>query len=291
MPIPTADEMRNSISQKLECMFQALLSANESISVVDRLCPNVRTLKLDFDDCVEDLLKAFFTDLCNALSREYSQGTPATIDIDWTRFTEESESSTRARSRRHRYEEEPDNVRGASATEVLVNTIRFDNIVADLERQAAALQQVGKSILANGMMSFLGLTHLRSSINIKSGRICAETYAADYWARHQALHDYSKFEDALTDANFETGVEFGCAVSRLKNAVMEMTYDRQEIPSRTTFGKGAAMEIVCFKSKYEFRFTRPAFDAIAAYVTLHGNETSVAAVTKLLDEISNQNAA
>lgn len=291
MPIPSADEMRNSIRQKLECMFQALLSANESISVVEGLCPNVRTVKLDFDDCVEDLLKTFFTDLCNALSREFSQGTPATIDIDWTRFTEESESSTRARSRRHRYEEEPDSERGASAIEELVNAIQFEKIAGDLEQQAATLQQEGKAILANGLVSFLGLTLPRSSFKIKSGRICVDIYSADYWHRYEAVRDYSKFEDGLRDARLETEMDFGCAVSFLKSAVMEMTYDEQEIPSRTTFGKGEALEIVCFKSKYEFRFTRPAFDAMSAYVTLHGNESSVAAVNKLLDEISNQKAA
>lgn len=291
MPIPSADEMRNSIRQKLECMFHALLSANESISVVEGLCPNVRTVKLDFDDCVEDLLKTFFTDLCNALSREYSQGTPATIDIDWSRFTEESENSARASSRRHRYEEEPDRERGASAIERLVNAIQFAKIAGDLEQQAATLQQQGKSILANGLVSFLGLTHRRLSQKIKSGRICVDIYCADYWSRHQSIHDYAKFADGLRDASLETEMDFGRAVSLLRNAVMNMTYDEQEIPSRTTFGKGEALEIVCFKSKYEFRFTRPAFDAIAAYVTLHGNESSVAAVTDLLDEISNQKAA
>lgn len=288
MPIPSADEMRSSIKKKLSCMLQALVSANDNISTIEGLCPSVRTVKLDFDDCVDDLMKTYFNDLCNALSREYSQGTPATIDIDWTEFTEESESSSHTRSRRHRFEEVP---AGASAIEELVSAIKFEDIFGELEKQAASLQQEGKAILANGLVSFLGLTLPRSSFKIKSGRICVDIYSADYWQRYEAVRDYSKFEDGLRDARLETEMNFGCAVSLLKAAVMDMTYDEQEIPSRTMFGKGAALEIACFKSKYEFRFTRPAFDAIAAYVTLHGNESSVAAVTKLLDELINKNAA
>lgn len=292
MPIPSADEMCNSVQQKLMSMLQALLSANENMSTIERLCPGVRVEKLDFEDCVEDFLKHFFSDLCTNLSREFSQGTPATIDLDWTNFTVKTTTSLYGRSHRYRSGGDVhDCEQGAYAVEELIKAISFKNIVVDLERQASSLRDEGKAILANGFVSFLGLTLPRSSFKIKSGRICFDTYSANYWHRHDAVRDYSKFEDGLRDARLETEMEFGCAVSLLKSAVMDMGYDEQEIPSRTTFSKGAALEIVCFKTKYEFRFTRPAFDAIAAYVTLHGNDASVAAITKLLDEINHQNAA
>lgn len=292
MPIPSADEMRNSVQQNLMSMLQALLSANENMATIENLCPGVRVKKLDFDDCVEDFLKHFFSDLCTNLSREFSQGTPATINIDWTNFTEKNTTSSHGRSRRYRSGGDPENCeQGVCAVEELINVINFEKIVADLERQAVTLRDEGKAILANGFVSFLGLTLSRSSFKIKSGRICFDIYSANYWHRYEAVRDYSKFEDGLRDARLETETDFGCAVSLLKSAVMDMGYDEQEIPSRTTFSKGAALEIVCFKSKYEFRFTRPAFDAIAAYVTLHGNDSSVAAITKLLDEINHQNAA
>lgn len=287
MPIPSSDEMRNSVQQKLMSMLQALHSANNNMCTIENLCPSVRVKKLGFDDCVEDLLKHFFTALCNDLSREFSQGTPATMDIDWTNFTVENKTPLYGRSRRYLSGGNvQDCEQSASTIEELINAIDFEKMVADLERQAATLRDEGKAILANAFVSFLGLTHRRSSFKIKSGRICFDIYSVNYWHRDGAIRDYSIFEDGLRDARLETETDFGCAVSLLKSAVMDMGYDEQEIPSRTTFSKGDALEIVCFKSKYEFRFTRPAFDAIAAYVTLHGNDSSVAAITKLLDEIN-----
>lgn len=292
MPIPSADEMCNSVQQKLMIMLQSLLSANEDMSTIETLCPSVQVEKLDFDDCVGDLIEHFFTDLCNELTQEFSQGTPATIDIDWTRFKDKNRTSLHGRYRRYRSGGDVQNrEQGASAIEELINAINFENIVTDLKCQAANLLNEGKAILAKGLVSFLGLTLTYSSFKVKSGRICFDICSANYWQSDKSVRDYSKFEDGLRDVGFETETDFGCAVSLLKSSVMDMGYGDQEIPSRTTFSKGGALEIVCFKSKYEFRFTRPAFDAIAAYVTLHGNESSVAAITKLLDEINHQNAA
>lgn len=291
MPIPSAEEMRDTVKSKLLCMDHALKEANAKTSLIESLCPNVRTIQLDFADCVEDLLKTYFDDLCSALSREFSQGTPAIISIDLKRFTVENDSGRGGHFRRRREAIVTTDDSGESAIERLVNAIEFEKIETDVKRQASSLQQEGKSILANGLVSFLGLRFPHVSFKIKAGRICIDIYSANYWHRHDTIRDYSQFEDSLTDIRLETETDFGSAISMLKNAVMDMSYDEQELPSRTVFNKGAALEIICFRTKYEFRFTRSAFDAIAAYVTLHGNESSVAAITKLLDEANNQNAA
>jgi hypothetical protein len=282
--------MRSDIEQKVSSLLKAAGLANECIADINSLSPAISIDSVDVEDCIENFMKQYFADICSFLSKEYSEGTPASVDIDWMRFIPEDECSQFYDEFRRFNRERATQIKSEESVRQFANAIQFKWIESELTRQVAELKEKGSCIIADRLVAHLGLGGRCSVAVQRYGRIILRFSPADYWRNYQEVRDYSSFEDCLGHVTAETKFDFGSAVTLLKHAIDSLTYDKQQIASRTVFSKGAPLEIVCFKEKYEFRFTPPAFEAITAYIALHGNENSVAAISNFFEQI-NQNAA
>lgn len=286
MHIPTADEMRNHLKTQLNNMNNALTLAQVNLSIIKDLVPNVEVRGLAIDKCITGILQTYFSDLCKRLTTTYAQGTPAEIELDESLYALNCALETQLDNTDHE-----DTQTRATIIDEFISLIPFSRIHKLLNDQANSLVDKGKTIFADELVDYLNFKYRADSAKVKSGRVIFEMYTADYWQRYNFMRDIIKFENALRAVAMETGANFGFSVVELKNAVDAMTYEQQEIPSRSTFGKSTGLEIVCFRSKYEFRFARSEFDALTAFVTLHGSDNSIELVNTFIDTVFSSQAA
>lgn len=301
--IPSADQMKSDVQNILEQLNTVVYLNNKNAQILKELVPNPRVYSADFALCVNGALERYFNGLGKKLSALYSGGTPASLEIEEKHYTANPRSNYSYRPSRDEYavsyelseaidaadEMEPEDRNHLIVK--LIEAIRFEAIYQDIVEQCENLKEAGKSILADKLISFFSLKHKSCHPAVKRDRIIIERYSADYSsARCGYVSDLQYLLDLLRYVSLETGMDFGSGAWELKNAVMHLTYSNSCIPSRTIFGKGQQLEIACFNSKYEFRFSRSGFDALAAYVTLHGSERSVGYIADVLDSIATKAA-
>ncbi len=286
MHIPTAAQMIDQIKTQLYNMNNALSLAQINLAILKDLVPNVEVCGLAIEGCIAGILKTYFTDLCKCLTKAYAQGTPATIELNESLFALNCALKTKLDNTDHNETHER-----ATIIDEFISLIPFKNIHASLTDQASSLVDKGKSLFADEIVNYLNLKYQANNTKVKSGRVILEMYTTDYWNRYNYKRDIIRFENGLRAVAMETGADFGFSVIELKNAVDALTYEEQEIASRTTFGKSSSLEIVCFRTKYEFRFTRSSFDALAAFVTLHGRDKSIETVNAFIDTVFCSQAA
>lgn len=286
MHIPTAEEMRNHLKIQLNNMNNALSLAQINLVVLKDLVPNIEVRGLAIDNCITGILQTYFNELRKRLTTAYAQGTPATIDLDESLYALDCALEKQLDNTVH----EETHTR-ASIIDEFISLIPFSKIHNLLHEQASSLVDNGKSIFADQIVDYLNLQYRAKTTRVKSGRVVLEMYTADYWQRYNFMRDIVNFEKGLRAVAMETGADFGFSVVELKNAVDALTYEQQEIPSRTTFGKSTGLEIVCFRTKYEFRFSRSEFDALTAFATLHGSDRSLELVNTFIDTVFCSQAA
>lgn len=286
MHIPTAEEMRSHLKIQLNNMNNALSLAQINLVVLKDLVPNIEVRGLAIDNCITGILQTYFNELCKRLTTAYAQGTPATIDLDESLYALDCALERQLDNTVH----EETHTR-ASIIDEFLSLIPFSKIHNLLHEQASSLVDSGKSIFADQIVDYLNLQYRAKTTRVKSGRVVLEMYTADYWQRYNFMRDIINFEKGLRAVAMETGADFGFSVVELKNAVDALTYEQQEIPSRTTFGKSTGLEIVCFRTKYEFRFARSEFDALTAFATLHGSDRSLELVNTFIDTVFCSQAA
>lgn len=275
MQVPTAKEMQDELSSRLMAMNAAHSSARSSLIILKTLVSNISVSGVSFDGLADTIVDNYFEDLCEQLTKAHAKGSPATIELAYAMYEIEEDIEELIANADAQDVEERSNL-----ILRLLESLSLDRIHTHLSDLVSNLEQKGKSIIADNLVSNLfGVGEIR----LKSGRVIVDMDAADYWQRYKTYRIIDRINEGLCSASKETGVNFGPSLFYLKTAVTELTYGDEEIKSRTCFGKGTNLEIMCFRTKYELRFTRSVFDAIAAYVTLHGSDESVEVIREVIN--------
>lgn len=286
MQIPTSEQMFDQLETQLYSMNNALSLARINLSILEDLVPDVEVRGLAIGDCISGVSKSYFTDLCKRLTKAYAQGTLAKIELDESKFALDRALEAKLDKADH-----GETQQRATIIDEFISLIPFKYIHASLTGQANSLVDNGKSLFADEIVNYLNLKYQANNAKVKSGLIILEMYTTDYWDRHNFMPNIIGFKNALRAISMETNADFGFSVVELKNAVDALSYQQQKIVSRTTFGKSTDLEIVCFKTKYEFRFSRSVFDALTAFVPLHGSDKSIGIVNAFIDTVCNSQAA
>jgi len=301
MNVPSSEEMRAELGGRLAL----LIDTREEYLRLNRLLTGIGVdlseRSVFVSSSTQEVLTEYFTGLCRQLTAAHANNTPAEVSLnrDYYHFQQ------------RRFEDDTDVVlSGLTSTlrsqlcdidikdretqlalmRQVTDAIHFDDIEAQLRQQVDALVDTGITMMADMLVSDLNMYHARRDIKIKGRHVIFEMCSADYWYRTDKYTEVGRINDCLLYIQEQADIHFGGAASALMAALRSLSYESKSIPSRTVFGKGNALEIVCFKGKYEFRFTHAAFDALLAFVSLHGSDRSIDRIAEVGDALT-QHAA
>lgn len=293
MSIPSGSTMRTT----LETIFDQAIDARERYLSAARTLTNLGVNRIEHSahvvDIVEKTMQAYFEKLCKGLSATYSQGTPATIQLDARYYTFASYRETEGQcdrplsyALRHRFtycDDKPQHEQ-KEVIQTLLEAIPYDDIEASLLAQADKLRDVGMRIYADRCVDRLNIDAKWRVPKITSRYILCEISASGYnW---DVAKEINELHQSLSTIARKSAIDFGFVLSDLRNAIQALSYDGM-IPSRTRFGENSDhLSIICFKDKYQLRFSHAAFDAITAFVNLYGSDASIQAVNALSAKLS-----
>lgn len=159
-----------------------------------------------------------------------------------------------------------------SLIEAYLAEVKFDAIAESINEQVESLEEKGLNLLAGKIIDRLNLKCERDYYEPykKAGRIVCQTWSVNYHDAYSKVNELTALMDAFSIIEKESGVSFGVAISEYISAIKNLSWSREKIASRTVFGKGGHLEILCFKDKHEYRFSIQAFDALIAFLMING---------------------
>jgi len=290
MPITTKSIQSNIQSRLLE-MVESRYELIKHAQFLFDLGISVSDSRLYIGECFEAVAENHLENLCRKLSSQHANGTPARVSLNSDLYKVIS-----SRSRREKFAEQfwshidGDLEVDKALIEVYLAEVKFDAIAVSINEQVGSLEEKGLNMLAGKIIDRLNLKCERGYYEPykKSGRVICQTWAVNYHDAYSKVNDLTALMDALSIIEKESGVSFGAAISEYISAVKNLSWSREKIASRTVFGKGGHLEILCFKDKHEYRFSIQAFDALTAFLMINGEAE---AADRIIEKTGLQEAA
>lgn len=287
----TSESIKSTIQSRLLEMVESRHELIKHARFLIVLGVSVKDSKLYLYECLENVTKSYLENLCEKLSRQYSNGTPAKVTLDpdsyrviskWNRHDEVAEQFWSHK--------DGDLEADKALVEVYLSDVKFDVIAASINEQVGVLEETGLNMLARKIIDRLNLECERGYYEPykKNGRVICQTWAVNYIDSYSKVKELSVLKDALGIIENESGVSFGVAISEYISAVQNLSYSREKIASRSVFGKSSHLEIHCFKDRHDYRFSIQAFDALIAFLMLNGEAV---AADRVIEKIGSQEAA
>jgi hypothetical protein len=275
MDIPAPEEIRNTI-------FVNLLNANiykkEYLNAESKLIAlgikEKNETRLSVVYIVEDVIHYYFDELCKLLTLNHNGDMPGLVSMNKDLY--QCPRNTRF-SLCHADNASLDEL--DKLHEEVLDGIDFNTIHQHLAQQVSSLRQRGLNIIVEQIFKALSLKsyrgyHSQKSLSTKVRRIICTTSPATSRYTYQACEEIYKLSEALNLISEQSDIDYGNGLTLLIADIQALGY-HQAIPSRTVYGKGNILEIHCFLSKYEFRFSLDAFEAIHAFILLNGSEEQI----------------
>lgn len=269
----TSESIKSTIQSRLLEMVESRHELIKHAQFLSDLGISVRDSKLYIGECFESVAESYLGNLCRKLSNQHSNGTPAQVSLDSDLYKVIS-----IRSRREKFSElfwshsDGDLEADKSLIETYLAEVKFDAIVDSINEQVGSLEEKGLNMLAGKIIDRLNLKCERGYYEPykKAGRVICQTWSVSYHDAYSKVNELTALLDAFSIIEKESGVSFGAAISEYISAVKNLSWSREKIASRTVFGKGGHLEILCFKDKHEYRFSIQAFDALIAFLMING---------------------
>ncbi|WP_427551916.1 hypothetical protein ACQE3D_25375 (plasmid) [Methylomonas sp. MS20] len=279
--------MTDRLNEMVESRFELIKHAQFlSILGID----NKTTSPYYIGHCIESVAEQAINELCQKLTRQHAKGTPARIHVETGLYKvisdRYSDHSIREYYIRHSEGSLDDDKQLVS---VYLSHVDFAGITRSIEEQVKHLESAGLSMLATSLVDEFGLRYLdrHHSFYAKNGLFICQTYAPN-WNHSfdsQCQTRYSNILSAFRWIREDAGIDLEPSFSNYVDAVKGLTYSNARIESRTVFGKGSSLQIVCFKDKIEYRFTRSAFEALVAFLMLNGFEPQAMAILNRMNTL------
>lgn len=287
----TAESIKSTIQSRLLEMVGSRHELIKHAQFLSDLGISVRESRLYIGECFEAVAESYLENLCGKLSSQHSNGTPAKVSLDVSLYKVIS-----CRSRRESFAEkfwshaDGDLESDKSLIEVYLAEVKFDALADSIVEQIESLEEKGLNMLACKIIDRLNLKCERGYYEPykKSGRVICQTWAVNYHDAYSKINELTALMDAFSIIENESGVSFGAAISEYISAIKNLSWSREKIASRTVFGKGGHLEILCFKDKHEYRFSIQAFDALIAFLMINGEAD---AADRIIEKAGLQEAA
>lgn len=277
MSVPSASTMRAELKQRLIEMVNARDAFNQNIAELKRIGIAPRTDRLFLSEATERAISFYFEKLCSRLTTEHANGTPAEVKLAYSLygFDRSSYDDQECGLNEPFYHklidagDEPTECQ-IDLMEEAVGRIDFDAIEQSLTGQVNGLANEGLRLIAENYMHAMNIYYSHASMKITGRHVVLQMDSCDNFSSYQWRQELQHVLQLHGQVQQMGGVCLGNSIHELDMAVCRLSFENPTIPSRTAFGKGTDLEIVCFKDKYEFRYSRKAFDAILAFISLFG---------------------
>ncbi len=287
----TAQSIKSTIQSRLLEMVESRHELIKHAEFLSGLGVSVRESRLYIGECFEAVAESHLENLCGKLSNQHSNGTPARVSLDSSLYKVIS-----CRSRRESFAEQfwshtDGNLEADKALiEAYLSEVKFDAIADSINEQVESLEEKGLNMLACKIIDRLNLKCERGYYEPykKSGRVICQTWAVNYHDAYSKVNELTALMDGFGIIEKESGVSLGAAISEYISAIKNLSWSREKIASRTVFGKGGHLEILCFKDKHEYRFSIQAFDALIAFLMINGEAE---AADRIIEKTGLQEAA
>ena len=287
----TAESIKSTIQSRLLEMVESRHELIKHAQFLSDLGISVRDSRLYIGECFEAVAENYLLNLCGKLSAQHANGTPARVSLDSDLYKVIS-----SRSRREKFSEQfwshTDGDLEADKTliEAYMVEVKFDAIANSINEQVGSLEEKGLNLLAGKIIDRLNLKCERGYYEPykKAGRVICQTWAVNHNDSFSKVNELVSLMNAFGVVERESGVSFGVAMDEYISAIQNLSWSREKIASRTVFGKGGHLEILCFKDKHEYRFSIQAFDALIAFLMING-ETEAA--DRVIEKTGLQEAA
>lgn len=269
----TIESIKSTIQSRLLEMVESRHELIKHAQFLSDLGISVRDSRLYIGECFEAVAESYLENLCGKLSAQHSNGTPAKVSLDASLYKVIS-----CRSRRDTFAElfwshaDGNLEADKSLIEAYLAEVKFDAIADSINEQVESLEEKGLNMLASKIIDRLNLKCERGYYEPykKAGRVICQTWSVGYHDAYSKISELAVLNDAFNIIEKESSVSFGVALNEYISAVKNLSWSREKIASRTVFGKGGHLEILCFKDKHEYRFSVQAFDALIAFLTING---------------------
>lgn len=287
----TSETIKSTIQSRLLEMVESRHELIKHAQFLSDLGISVKESKLYIGECFEAVAESYLLKICSKLSIQHANGTPAKVSLDSDLYRVITN-----RSRRESFAEkfwshtdgdlEADN----ALIETYLAEVKFDAIANSINEQVESLEEKGLNLLANKIIDRLNLKCERGYYEPykKSGRVICQTWAVNWNDSFSKVNELISLKNALSVVERESDLSFGIAMDEYISAIQNLSYSCEKIASRSVFGKGGHLEILCFKDKHEYRFSVQAFDALIAFLMLNGEGE---AADRIIEKTGLQEAA
>lgn len=287
----TAESIKSTIQSRMLEMVESRHELIKHAQFLSDLGISVSDSRLYIGECFEAVAENHLKNLCRKLSNQHANGTPAKVSLDSDLYKVIS-----SRSRREKFAEQfwshtdGDLEADKSLIETYLAEVKFDAIADSIGQQVESLEEKGLNMLAWKIIDRLNLKCERGYYEPykKAGRIICQTWSVGYHDAYSKINELALLKDAFSIIEHESGVSFGVAINEYISAVKDLSWSREKIASRSVFGKGGHLEILCFKDKHEYRFSVQAFDALIAFLMINGEAE---AADRIIEKTGLQEAA
>jgi len=287
----TAESIKSTIQSRLLEMVESRHELIKHAEFLSDLGISVKESRLYIGECFESVAENYLLRVCSKLSEQHAKGTPARVTLDSGLYKVISN-----RSRRESFAErfwshtDGDLEADKALVEAYLAEVKFDAIANSINEQVESLEEKGLNLLAGKIMDRLNLKCERGYYEPykKAGRVICQTWAINYHDSFSKVNELIGLKSALSIIENESGYSFGLAMDEYVSAIQNLSYSCEKIASRTVFGKGGHLEIVCFKDKHEYRFSVQAFDALTAFLMINGEAE---AADRIIEKTGLQEAA
>jgi len=268
-----AESIKNALKSRLLDMVESrgeYLKYAEFLAVIG-IKINNRTLLLS--SCLDDVTRRYIDGICERVTHDCSGGTPAKISIDSDLYQIFGRSGV-ARSLKQSLVADDDAglETDNNVVDRYLDILDFEAIAKAINVQAASLKEEGLAMMGKIIIDELNLrSEYWSAPRLDKNRVVCRSYAFNYWHANAKIANLKTLQNGFSTIENEAGLAFGSAMADYITAAGNLCYGQEKIASRTVCGKGGHLEIHCFKDKHEYRFSKTAFDAILAFLTINGH--------------------
>lgn len=287
----TSESINSTIQSRLLEMVESRQELIKHAQFLSDLGISVRDSRLYIGECFEAVAESYLENLCGKLSNQHSNGTPARVSLDSSLYKAISSRSRRESFAELFWSHTDGNLEADKALiEAYLAEVKFDVIADSINEQVESLEEKGLNLLASKIIDRLNLKCERGYYEPykKAGRVICQTWSVNYHDAYSKVNELTALMDGFGIIEKESGVSFGVALSEYISAVKNLSWSHEKIASRSVFGKGGHLEILCFKDKHEYRFSVQAFDALIAFLMINGEAE---AADRIIERTGLQEAA
>ncbi|WP_372997700.1 hypothetical protein [Marinobacter sp.] len=263
------EALKVDLKWRLTDAYKALQSAVEVNRQLSQLGVGISTPDATIVGSL--VISAFLKEWESKLTREYSGGTHARVDLrtDFQMSTREARDVL--------YKSQIDENDFSSCADALLAAFPFEECAKHARLQAVTLEDRGLQKCADQLATSLHLvryeySNFRPAVRTQDTRlICPYNFGSFYFGDHYASEDPRAMQDLAQEFRV-LEQEMGDVGITAAFAACAKALEGARLASRTKICEGGPVEFVAFKNHLDMRFSPEATDMLLAFLKLHSSK-------------------